>query len=72
MKRRLFDLMTYCIEAADLPWRPVNFMGAPTGRKLVLPLGPTSKRAKVKAARKAHVAMLRRCRRARKLTEAQG
>lgn len=66
MKRNLFDWMTYFIEAADLPWRPVNFMGAPTGRKAVLPLGPTSKRAKVKAARKAHVAMLRKQR------EAQG
>lgn len=62
MRRSLFGLLTYCIEAADLPWRPVKFMGAPTGRKLVLPLGPTSRRAKVKAARKAHVAMLRRAR----------
>lgn len=60
MKSAFLGALTYMIEAADLPYREVSFGLGPYGRKKIRVLGPTTKRAKVKAARKAALMTLRR------------
>lgn len=58
MKSAFLGALTYMIEAADLPYREVNLTG-PSDRKTFCVLCPSTKRAKVKAARKAALMTLR-------------